>query len=449
MTEDVSSARPARLVRFGDTTGAMDDGLQARFGALDEALAAYRGTCETQYRFIPTTETTDVLRAWGGGVADLGRWVKEVGQAFITSQVVDAYVDGFGDVDMEAVATLDDADVVAHLDEYGDDPFLGVPAGGWAIEDRDVQPDDPDAFGGFLDGLGLGSTISDEMLKGFNDLLANTPRSVTITVTLTETHMLFLSDGRVLARVTRAEATARLLLPSQVPSDLARASRWLGRVGGALDFATGAYTQWQDDAGLPASERLLRAGTSGAGAGLGGVGGGFLGGAAGGAAAGLVCGPGAPVCSSVLGIGGGILGAIAGSGLGGWAVGFLPWMDEPEEPLPGEYDLEVLHDELAQSDGTLSEHSAPLDAAVSLVASDLALAETADQPDVQPHLEPLLPDRDELLRIIEGVDEPESGPPTGTTTTTTPPSAPPEPSPGPAPEPFPSKTPTGTTVPSG
>lgn len=77
----------------------------------------------------------------------------------------------------------------------------------------------------------------------------------------------------------------------------------------------------------------------------------------------------------------------------------------------------------AQSDGTLSEHSAPLDAAVSLVASDLALAETADQPDVQAHLEPLLPDRDELLEIIEGTSEQEELVPS-------------EPSPGPAPEPF-------------
>jgi hypothetical protein len=43
-----------------------------------------------------------------------------------------------------------------------------------------------------------------------------------------------------------------------------------------------------------------------------GVGGGFLGGLALGAAAGLVCGPGAPVCSTVLGIGFGILGAFGG-----------------------------------------------------------------------------------------------------------------------------------------
>lgn len=46
MSGGTSSARPARLVRFGETTDAMDEGLRRRFGALDEALAAYRATCD-------------------------------------------------------------------------------------------------------------------------------------------------------------------------------------------------------------------------------------------------------------------------------------------------------------------------------------------------------------------------------------------------------------------
>src|SRR3546814_5980691 len=63
------------------------------------------------------------------------------------------------------------------------------------------------------------------------------------------------------------------------------------------------------------------------------------------------------------------------------------------------------------------------------------LFRSAELPDV-------LPDRDGLIRTVEGIPEPreELAPPTGTTVS----DGPPEPSPGPAPEPFPESPPTGT-----
>src|SRR3546814_5914822 len=83
-----------------------------------------------------------------------------------------------------------------------------------------------------------------------------------------------MADGRVLYERTRAEASVRFLFPGHAPSSFVRTSRFLGRLSGALDFATGAYTQWQEDEGIPLEERLLRAGTKGSGL----LGGGILGG---------------------------------------------------------------------------------------------------------------------------------------------------------------------------
>lgn len=469
MSGGTSSARPARLVRFGETTDAMDEGLRRRFGALDEALAAYRATCDAAYRFVPTTDTAEVLRTWSSQLEELGRWTAEVGRGFIASQAIELYKRGFGTFDPEDVLTLPDESIIPYLaDEYQDDPFLGVPAGGWQVDEPEIDLENPDALAQLLEDLGLVVGVSDATLKGFNDLLASTPRSVTVRVRITETHVLFLADGRVLARVTRAEATARLLFPGRVPSELVTTSRWLGRVAPALDFAGGAYEQWQNDAGLDLGDRLLRAGTRGGATALGGLGGGWAGGMAGGAAAGLVCGPGAPVCSTVLAVGGGIVGGLLGGTLGNKLSGLLPWMDDPPEPKPGEHDLDAIRDELAQADAQLSEGASQLDAASRLVARDLALAETADRPDLQAALEPLLPDRDELWREVQGLPHPDEVTTTGTTTTTTvpsptpgppppspsqvpapspspPPATPPQPSPGPAPTP----TPTPTTVPQG
>lgn len=454
-----SSARPARLVRHADTAAAIDEGLRTRFAVLDEALAAYRATCEQQYRMSPTAGTTDVLRLWSGGIADLGRWTRDVGNAFIATQVLEIYMTGYGSFDPEDAVTLPDDSVVGHMDEFQDDPFLGVPPGGWAVDGPEVSAEDPQALADFLGDLGLASTISDATLGHLLEALESTPRAVPITIRLTETSVLFLADGRVIHEIIRTEAPAYLLLPGQVPDDLARAGRWLGRVNAALDFAGGAYEQWQEDAGISVGDRVLRATTRGGGVALGSGAGGWLGGLAGGATAGLVCGPGAPVCSGVLGIGGAILGAIGGGIVGDWLTGFLPWMDDHEPPKPGEYDLDELRDQLGQEEGGLSEHFWQLDAATSLIAHDLAMAETSDQPDVQAHLEDLLPDRDELVLLAQGLPLPDEITPTGTTTPHPEPgpTEPAEPSPGPSPQPQPAPTPsatpsappTGTTVPQG
>src|SRR3546814_13491701 len=71
---------------------------------------------------------------------------------------------------------MDDDDVVDGMDDkYHDDPFLGVPPGGWQLEDMDVSAEDPDALADLLEELGLPTQISAEALKGFNDVLDQLP----------------------------------------------------------------------------------------------------------------------------------------------------------------------------------------------------------------------------------------------------------------------------------
>src|SRR3546814_17826502 len=118
-----------------------------------------------------------------------------------------------------------------------------------------------------------------------------------------------------------------------------------------------------------------------------------------------------------------------------------------DEPLPGEDDLDLIEDELAQTDGNTSGDLLPLVAATHLIGMDIALAETQGQPDVHAELPDVLPDRDGLIRTVEGIPEPreELAPPTGTTV----PAGPPAPPPGPAPDPLPAAPPHRTPPPPG
>src|SRR3546814_10233246 len=103
--------------------------------------------------------------------------------------------------------------------------------------------------------LGLPTQISAEALKGFNDVLDQLPPGhVAVTLRFESDRVLFMADGRVLYEMTRAEASVRFLFPGHAPFSFVRTSRFLGRLSGALDFATGAYTQWQEDEGIPLEE---------------------------------------------------------------------------------------------------------------------------------------------------------------------------------------------------
>ena len=433
----ISSCRPERLRRHRDTTAAMADGLDTRAGHLDTALATYRARCDWDYR-VPTLDTDQVVRDWARAVRDLGQWTGAVGDAFIRADVLARFTGSGPDIpssldelavrgqvyatsgDTDAVWTMPTGLVADHLDGgFEDDPFLGVPEGGFTVDDvgGDASPDadSTEALLELLGDLGMTASLADNASAQLIQRLSEQAVVTTITVRVTSTHVLLLDDGRLIQRMTRTEATARLVAPRGVPGGLTRFARWSKGLGGTINFATGAISQWQQDAGLPIEERLVRAGTKG----IGVLGGALAGGAAGGTA-GALCGPGAPVCSTVLGFAGGLLGGIGGAIGGGWLVDLLPWMDPPPDPTIGEYDLGSLEDEIAQSDGRVSGDLAHVDAMTTIIASDLASAETASDPDVHAQLDGILPDRDDLLVDAGLADPAPSAPPTGTTTTTVP-----------------------------
>ena len=100
---------------------------------------------------------------------------------------------------------------------------------------------------------------------------------------------------------------------------LAKVSKGIVFIGAVVDFVDQGgqiYEAVLDDKGTGKHTNVIVQ-TTGA---VGDIGGSILGGVAGGALAGLACGPGAPVCSTVLGIGGGVLGALGGSALGEYSM---------------------------------------------------------------------------------------------------------------------------------
>lgn len=114
-------------------------------------------------------------------------------------------------------------------------------------------------------------------------------------------------DGRVVVNALPEQATG-----APTVGQMSRGMKYL-RWGGRVFFVAGIVTGGAEIA-MASPEQRDRVATEVAA----GFGGGILGGAAAGAAAGLVCGPGAPVCSTILAIGGGIIGGIAGRGIVSW-----------------------------------------------------------------------------------------------------------------------------------
>jgi RHS repeat-associated protein len=113
------------------------------------------------------------------------------------------------------------------------------------------------------------------------------------------------------------KGTNRLNAAKADAAHSARIGKLMGRGGTVLTVGAGMYTQYGESAKDESSNGKVVAemAVTGTTAGLAGWAGAAAGGAAGGAAAGLVCGPGAPVCSSVGAIGGAIiLGSLAAYG---------------------------------------------------------------------------------------------------------------------------------------
>lgn len=390
MSNDWSSCRPIRLTRFESTADAVADGLARRAGALDDALAAYRQTCAHQYR-IDTVGTPELIRDFGSGVRDFGRWTGDVGRGFLGVNARELYMGTGGTRDVDSVMTQPDDVITSGLDDW-DDPFRGVAEGAAArlADDLGVDPDQdgPPAWIQHLDAGGTAADIVDHLLEGTAMALAGLPDSVTVRVTIEQGRVVVYGDGRVVARYSVAEFEARIRLPGGSAPRIASTAQWFGRVSTALGGLATASEQWHADAHLSTGEQILRTSTRT----IGVVGTSALG-AKGGFALGGFCGPGAFICSPVGGILGGIGGAIFGDAL----VGLLPWMDD-RSLGPAERNWDNLEDVIAGASGDVDP---ALAATTDLMASDLAAAATADDPILAPRVEHLLPSREGLEHVLE------------------------------------------------
>lgn len=404
MTSGESSCRPARLERFDATVGALCDGLAIRAGLLDDALVAYRTACDPSFR-APTADSDEMVRAVASALRDLGRWTGAVGSAFRRAADDQGLPGWFG---LDGEMTLADARIEDGLGGWSD-PYRGVAEGTASQLAGDLAvDDDPDGPPAWVELVGDGTTVTDvlgPLLEGAAVGLADLPPGVAVTLRVEAGAAAVLADGAVVARLSRSELSARLMLPTAGAPRVAAAATWVGRAGSALAFLAGAGEQWHADGGLPSSPRVARAVTRG-----GGVAALSAGAGAAGVEAGAVCGPFVPVCSTVFGIGGAIAGGVAGEAI----VEALPWM---EQPPPGEHDVGIVTDEIAADDGSVN---ARLGAQADLAASDLAVLATTDDPQLSERVMSVLPDDDVLERIVAYDDR--SAPPwvpAGTTTTST------------------------------
>jgi len=404
MTSGESSCRPARLERFDATVGALCDGLGIRAGLLDDALVAYRSSCDPSYR-APTEDSDEMVRAVAAALRDLGQWTGAVGGAFRRAGQAAGLPGWFG---FDGEMTLAHARIEDALGGWSD-PYRGVAEGAASQLARDLGVDyDPDGPPAWVELLGDGATGTDvvgPLLEGTAMGLADLPPGVTVTLRAESAVVAVLADDAVVTRLSQAELSARLMLPTASAPRVAAAATWIGRAGAALSFFAAAGEQWYGDAGLPTQQRVARAVTRGGGITAGSVGIGWIG-----VQLGAVCGPAAPVCATAFGAAGAIAGGLAGDAI----VDAVPFM---EPPPPGEHDVDAVTDAIAAGE---IEVNPRLAAQADLQASDLAALATADDPLLSERVMTVLPDDDLLERII-AYDDP-SAPPwvsTGTTTTST------------------------------
>lgn len=389
MTHARSSCHPARLDRFGQTVDAVCDGLAHRAGKLDDALAAYRSSCEQGYR-APTVDTAAVVRGLISSLRSIGRWTGDVGHGFAQAALDRKRL--HWPPDFEDVYTMADGMVLGYLSGWSD-PYLGVRPGTAARLAHDLgehyDQDDPPAW---ITVLARGGTVTDALtplLTTTGASMAGIHRGATVTVRVQAGKVAVFGDGSYVASVTEAEMSARFLIPTARASELVTASRWVGRAGAAATFLSAGSNQWFADAGRPLDDRVGRATTRGGAVAAGSAAGAWAGGAIGG-----LCGPAAVVCSPVLGAGGGLLGA----GFGNAAADRLPWMDEQQ---PGEHDLAVVRVAIG---GDQSDIEPALEARADRKASQLAREATADDPVRHARVDALVPDDDALARAIKAGD---------------------------------------------
>jgi hypothetical protein len=404
MTSGESSCRPARLERFDATVGALCDGLGIRAGLLDDALVAYRSSCDPSYR-APADDSDEMVRAVAAALRDLGQWTGAVGGAFRRAGDAAGLPGWFG---YDGEMTLADARIEDALGGWSD-PYRGVAEGAASQLARDLGVDyDPDGPPAWVDLLGDGATVTDvlgPLLEGTALGLADLPPGVTVTLRAESGGVAVLADGAVVTRLSQAELSAHVMLPTASAPRVAAAATWVGRAGAALAFLAGAGEQWYADTGLPPQQRVARAvARGGTVSGLSAAGGAL------GVKVGAVCGPAMPVCSTVFGIGGAIAGGLAGDAI----LSSTPLM---ETPPPGEHDLDAITDGIAADRRPVSPRLA---AKADLDASDLALLATADDPLMSERVMSVLPD-DDLLERIMAYDDASAPPwvPTGTSTTST------------------------------
>jgi hypothetical protein len=346
-----------------------------------------------------------MVRAVAAALRDLGQWTGAVGGAFRRAGQAAGLPGWFG---FDGEMTLAHARIEDALGGWSD-PYRGVAEGAASQLARDLGVDyDPDGPPAWVELLGDGATGTDvlgPLLEGTAMGLADLPPGVTVTLRAESAVVAVLADDAVVTRLSQAELSARLMLPTASAPRVAAAATWIGRAGAALSFFAAAGEQWYGDAGLPTQQRVARAVTRGGGITAGSVGIGWIG-----VQLGAVCGPAAPVCATAFGAAGAIAGGLAGDAI----VDAVPFM---EPPPPGEHDVDAVTDAIAAGE---IEVNPRLAAQADLQASDLAALATADDPLLSDRVLTVLPDDDLLERII-AYDDP-SAPPwvsTGTTTTST------------------------------
>ncbi len=292
-----SSARPARLLRYGDLCGAVADGLRERAGALESAVERYRSRNEAAFRY-DCGGVVDAVRQLAGATGDVGEWVAGVGRGFLEAGRWVPIGDG-----VEDVAAATDEQLAPAIDTALP-PLtpVAVPAtpGGTSLADVGsiTQADGPSGW----DQVSVGS----EAVSQVGEVLVG----------------LAAGEGGELAAVTRVV-------------DLDAVGRAANGVAVGLSALGAGMSAWDDGAALSDAARLesavLHAGLT--------AGGGWAGSAlAGGACtASVAAAPFTPLCA----MGGGFVGGV----LGGLAAELLD-----DDPGPGDHDEDAVADEIADLD---------------------------------------------------------------------------------------------------
>ena len=320
------SLRPERLEALAETTVAVHEALATRAGWLADAWDAYRAANAAEWRF-DFGDLPGLMQAWGESLAALGAWAGEVAAAARDLDEDGGDVHRFGEPDLYRALDRDDRAVIdAH-----DDRTLTVDWG---------EPDDPPEWIEDLRGMAIvvpGGTHpgGSEVPAWRGEFEAMSDQVGDMGEVLDGTAVAFVS-GRGASAAWRP-GTPALLGVLASPRALGAASQvftvgsaGIGGFGAAVDQWLGdSRSMNYSDTEMAARTGARFAGTATASA-LGSVGGGGL--------ASFACGPGAPVCATVVVVGTGLLAAAGGD-----------WLFDRLLPGPGpaEHDPDQVYDEIA------------------------------------------------------------------------------------------------------